>query len=109
MKIFFVFFSAFLIAGCTRHASPMYIANEDLLITGFPDLPNDAAQVAERLASCSHFSGELSGNGSDRDKELAMIMDELRCHTIARDVTAIREKYADHRAVQDALTAASQL
>ena len=109
MKNSFVLYAVLLVAGCAHDVSPLYMTNEDLLITGFPDLPNDAAQVAERLASCSHFSGELSGNGSDRDKELAMFMDELRCHAIDRDVTAIREKYAGHRAVQDALTAASQL
>lgn len=94
-------------AGCAGTPTPA--ANEDLLATGFPGLPGDARQVAERLAACSHFAGEFNGDGSDRDKEVASTMTDLRCDSIDRDVSTIRQKYADNRAVQEALDAASQL
>lgn len=69
----------------------------------------DARRVAERLASCSHFSGEFDGDRSDRDKEVAAAMVALSCETIDQDVSAVRKKYAGDRAVQEALMAASQL
>ena len=100
---------ALLAAECTRTAGPIHVANENLLVTGFPNLPSDARQVAERLASCSHFAGEIGGNGSTRDKEVTSTMAELRCDTIEQDVSVIRQKYAGNRLVQDALAAASQL
>src|SRR5262245_770527 len=99
----------FLIAGCASSSPPRYPVTEDLLVTGFPGLPDDARQIAERLGSCTHFSGELNGDGSDRDNEVASVMTELRGDTIDQDVAAIRKKYADNRAVQEALAAASQL
>lgn len=99
-----------LFAGsCASATGPGYAANEDLLATGFPGLPSDARLVAERLASCSHFAGEFNGDRSDRDKEVAATMAELRCDTIDQDASAIRQKYAGDRAVQEALAAASQL
>jgi hypothetical protein len=79
-----------------------------LLTTGYPDLPSDAQQVAERLAACSHFAGEFNGDGSDRDKEVASTMTDLRCDGIEQDVSTIRQKYADNRTVQEALDAAAQ-
>lgn len=39
----------------------------------------DARRVAERLASCSHFSGELDGDRSDREKEVAAAIVALSC------------------------------
>lgn len=97
-----------LVAGCTRFAPPIHGANENLPATAFPDLPSDVRQVAERLSSCAHFAGEMGGDGSDRDEEVASTMVELRCETIDRDVSMIQHKYAGNRAVQDALAAASQ-
>jgi hypothetical protein len=96
-------------AGCVSTAFPGYAANEYLLVVGFPDLPGDARQVAERLASCSHFAGEFNGDRSDRDKEVASTMTELRCDTIDQDASVIRQKYAGNQAVLEALVAASQL
>jgi hypothetical protein len=99
-----------LVTGCASNPQPSsYSVNEDLLVSGFPGLPKDARLVAERLASCSHFAGEFSGDRSERDKEVATTMGELRCETIDQDVSAIRQKYSDNRAVQEALAAASQL
>lgn len=97
------------VTGCATTAEHRYPISEHLLVTGLPGLPSDAQQVAERLASCSHFAGEFDGDGSGRDKEVASVMAELRCETIDQDVSAVRKKYAGNRAVQEALVAASQL
>ena len=110
MARFLVLIAMTFAAGCAsapdQHAYPI---NENLLVTGFPDLPGDARQVAERYASCSHFGGEINGDGSDRDKEVYAAMTELRCDTIEQDVSLIRQKYSGNRAVQEALDAASQI
>jgi hypothetical protein len=102
-------FAVLILFAAACAGTPAPAANEDLLVTGFPDLPSDARQVAERLASCSHFAGEFNGDGSDRDKEVASTMTGLRCDSIERDVSIIRQKHAGNRAVQEALDAASQL
>lgn len=101
--------AVFLVTGCAANGGAGYPVSEDLLVAGFPDLPSDARQVAERLASCSHFAGELGGDGSDRDGEIVSVMAELRCEAIDQDVAAMRQKYAGSRSVQEALVAASQL
>ena len=99
-----------LVAGCASNPQPSnYSVDEGLLVSGFPGLPDDARLVAERLASCSHFAGELNGDRSERDKEVAATMSELRCETIDQDASAIRQKYRGSRAVQEALAAASRL
>lgn len=99
-----------LLAACiTEPARAQQPANEDLLVTGFPGLPADARAVAERLASCSHFAGEIDGDGSERDREVFSTMDRLQCDRVDQDALAIRRKYPRDRAVQEALTAASEL
>jgi len=96
-----------ILAGCASSPAP-HAADESLLVTRFPGLPDDAQGVAERLASCVHFGGEINGDGSAHDREVASAMTRLRCDTVDQDVAAIRRSYGDNRAVQDALEAASQ-
>jgi hypothetical protein len=96
-----------MLSGCT--APPTFTANEDLLKSGFPGIPQDAAEVAERLASCQHFSGEIGDNSPERALEIDKAMSELRCDSIEPDVKAILTKYSGNRSVHDALTAASEL
>jgi hypothetical protein len=95
------------LAACS--AQPTYTANENLLITGFPDLPKDAAKVAERLAGCQHFAGETGDNPPEREREIQAAMSDLRCESIEHDVSVIRAKYVRNQQVQAALTAASEL
>ena len=75
---------------------------------GFPQLPADARDVAERFAACNHFAGEINGDGGERDKEVFAKLTELSCDTIARDVATIRNKYANDAAVAEALKRASE-
>ena len=72
------------------------------------DIPADAQRVADRLGACTHFSGEFNGDGSERDREVNTTMTGLKCDTVEEDVSAIRNRYPDHRAVHAVLDAASQ-
>lgn len=74
--------------------SPPANAAGNPLTSGFPNIPADARRVAERLASCTHFAGEINGDGGERDKEVGVTMSELNCDTIDKDVAAMRRKYA---------------
>ena len=63
------------------------------LVEGFPDLPLDARQVAERSLACQHFWGEISGTGDERDQEVTRQLSQLKCDRVAADLQAIRTKY----------------
>ena len=72
------------------------------------DIPADAQRVADRLDACTHFSGEFNGDGSERDREVNTTMTGLKCDTVEEDVSAIRNRYPNNRAVDAVLDAASQ-
>ncbi len=72
-------------------------------------IPDDASTVASRLVSCTHFAGEFNGDQSERDKEVAVVMAELRCDTIESEAAAIRRKYSGNTAVMEALDSANEL
>ena len=67
------------------------------------NLPPDAAAVIERVAACTHFSGEFNGDQSERDREVAAKMRELRCDTIDHASATLREQYGDRPDVVEAL------
>jgi len=98
---------ALIAVGCAGRA-PIE-ANESLLQTGFPGIPADAAQVAERLSGCNHFAGETGDNPPEREQEIATAIEELRCESVDQDVTAISAKYSGNAKVLEALAAADQL
>ena len=79
------FLAAFLFIGSA--------AAIDRMVDGFPDLPKDAREVAERSLACQHFGGEVSGTGDERDKEVARQLKQLRCNRVAHDLDQIRAKY----------------
>jgi hypothetical protein len=68
----------------------------DRMATGFPDLPVDAKNVAERSLACNHFWGEISGNGDERDKEVSKKLTDLKCSQISQEIKAIRYKYRNN-------------
>ena len=99
-----------LLASCATSANLSSAPGEkDLWVPGFPNLPEDARQVVERVAACSHFAGEFNGDRSQRDKDVVATETELRCETVDQDAAAIRQKYSGNKSVQDALVTASQL
>lgn len=65
-------------------------------------LPKDAALTLERAVDCDHFSGEINGDGSARDKEVNQTMNRLHCETVSKKVATIKLKYKTNPAVQDA-------
>ena len=90
-------------------SSQTYSASENLLVTGLPNLPQDARNVAERLAACQHFSGEIGDNPPDRELEIQATMSDLKCKSIEQDVADMRAKYSANREVLAAFDSASQL
>ena len=68
--------------------------SKDRMVDGFPDLPKDAREVAERYMGCQHFWGEVNGTGDERDKEVAKTLRELQCGRIEQDLIRIKTKYA---------------
>ena len=87
--------TAALMSGCVH-------SNEQV------DVPADAQRMADRLSACTHFSGEINGDRSERDREVYAAMTELRCDTIDADVSTMRNQYPGNQAVQAALDAAGQ-
>ena len=73
-------------------ASPSALGR-DRMAEGFPDLPRDAAQVAERSLGCLHFGGELNGTGDERDRWVTEQMRSLRCDRVDKDLDSIKRKY----------------
>lgn len=95
--------TALFAATTVNGAEPPPASSDNPLVAGFPNIPADARRVAERLAACAHFAGEMNGDGGDRDKEVGVTMSELNCSTIDNDVAAIRRKYAADPDVNKAL------
>lgn len=97
-----------LAAGAPLVVVPVASAANATTVRLAPELPRDAAEVAERLASCIHFSGELNGDGSARDAEVDATMTELRCDVIEHDAAATRRRYAGNADVIAALDEAAE-
>ena len=100
-----------MLGGCGTTATVTNAGpTEELLVTGFPHLPRDARAVVERLATCNHFAGEFTGgNSPERDAEVRASVAKFGCGTIEKEADAMRSKYKDDAAVQDALTQAAGL
>ena len=75
-------------------AMPSAALGQDRLVTGFPDLPKDAREVAERSLACQHFWGEANGTGDERDREVAKTLQELKCDRVEQDLMLVRSKYS---------------
>lgn len=65
--------------------------------------PNTIKPLLERLDACSHFSGEIGGDNSDRDKEVKTEMERLKCDTIDVEVTAAKEKFKNNPEILKAI------
>lgn len=66
------------------------------MVDGFPDLPRDAAKVAERSLACIHFGGELNGTGDERDHWVTAQLRKLRCDRVERDLQLVKHKYRNN-------------
>ena len=88
-------------------ASSCVIAG-DRMFTGFPDLPKDAQEVAERSLACMHFGGEVNGTGDERDQDVARQLKKLNCDRVERELKDIRFKYRKSPKVLKILEEAGQ-
>jgi len=79
----------------------------DRYADGFPDLPKDARKVAERSLACRHFSGEISGTGDERDRQVAERLEQYGCDRIERDLQRMRKKYRRNDRILKALEEAA--
>ncbi|GHD68492.1 hypothetical protein [Jeongeupia chitinilytica] len=66
-------------------------------------LPVDAAKMLDRGVTCSHFTGELNGDDSQRDREVKQEMRKLKCDSVDGEVTVMKKKYKSNGAVQKAV------
>src|SRR5437870_4754018 len=89
-------------------ASPEQKCDENVLVTGFTGIPKDAASVADRLASCTHFWGEEPYD-SHRKAEIDNALKESQCDTVEVDAAAIKLKYAKNQFVLNAVSCAAEL
>jgi hypothetical protein len=72
-------------------------------------VPPEARKLIERTEQCSHFGGEVSGDGSARDREVFAAMDALHCDTVVEDVAVGRKRWHDVPAVLAMLDTADGL
>lgn len=113
MKILLGICFFLLVAACATpeasQAIPAASRDEAYFRDAFSHLPKDAHDVVERLAACSHLSGEYGGDNSMRDQEVGAGMAQLRCQTLDRDVHRIGEKYPGNDELTRALREATEL
>ena len=79
------------------------VAAGDRHVDGFPDLPKDARQVAERSIACQHFAGEHGGSDSERDREVIAELRKLKCDRIESDLERIKHQYRKNPGVLEIL------
>lgn len=62
--------------------------------------PSDPLEAIEwRADRCAHYSGEIAGDQSERDRWLQEQMGVLRCDELVAEARAMREARADEPAV----------
>ena len=83
------------------------VAARDRMVEGFPELPRDAAKVAERSLACIHFGGELNGTGDERDRWVTEQLRKLRCDHVEKDLQLVKHKYRNKPEILKILTEAT--
>lgn len=103
-------FLLLLMTGCASAQQESSIDTRGTVLQekDYPGVPHDAFLVADRRAFCNHLGGEVNGDGSERDRDIARASVELRCDVLRADVAAIRKKYAADAMVEKVLEAADE-
>jgi hypothetical protein len=70
-------------------------------------LPDDVKRLIERRDECHHWAGEEPYDKA-RAKQINKAMENLKCDSIEREVTAMRRKYPADAAVESALASAEE-
>jgi hypothetical protein len=71
-------------------------------------LPADVAAAIKRLERCQHFAGEIGGDGTARDKEVASALRRHRCDSIEATIKTLKRKYRANGPVVARLEAAEE-
>ena len=86
---------------------PIAYANDDPISALTKGQPRDVAEVAERIAMCTHFAGEEPYDAGRR-KEIADAMKKYRCDRLDRDEAELRRRYKNAPAVTSILQEAHE-
>lgn len=62
---------------------------------GFPDLPADARDVADRALACRQLDRLYPTAEDRRDPEVAEGREQMGCETVSKELEAIRARYRD--------------
>lgn len=86
------------------HAS----ASDDPLAELKKGQPRDVKQLIDRIALCTHWSGEEPYD-AERSQEIARAMKDSRCNELEKDEAAARKRYAKRPGTIKALQQAKEL
>jgi len=82
-------------------------ASEDPLASLKVGQPDDVKKLIDRLAGCTHWSGEEPYN-AERRKEISLAMKDLRCDSLEKDEVAARKRYTKRPRVLKVLQQAKE-
>ena len=82
-------------------------ASDDPLSSLKAGHPGDVKKLIDRLAGCTHWSGEEPYD-AERKREISLAMKELRCDRLEKDEAAARKRYAKRPRVLKVLQQAKE-
>ncbi len=82
-------------------------ASDDPLDSLKAGQPRDVKKLIERLAGCTHWSGEEPYD-AERRREISLAMKNLRCDRLEKDEAAARKRYAKRPEVLKVLQQAKE-
>jgi hypothetical protein len=69
------------------------LAGDDPLASLKKGQPRDVRDLIDRLAACTHWSGEEPYD-AERQREISLAMKNLKCSRLEKDEAAARKRYA---------------
>jgi hypothetical protein len=82
-------------------------ASDDPLASLKAGQPGDVKKLIDRLAGCTHWSGEEPYD-AERKREISLAMKDLRCDRLEKDEAAARKRYAKRPGVLNVLQQAKE-
>src|ERR1700741_2271387 len=93
-------------AACFAAAWPALAAEEtqdEELARLTRGMPRDVADYIPRMIACLHWGGEISGDNSERDRQVQAEMDKLDCNGVEPTRDALLVRYKNNKAVSERL------
>jgi hypothetical protein len=97
----------FLILLCLFATQADSEASDDPLASLKAGQPGDVKKLINRLAGCTHWSGEELYD-AERKTEISSAMKDLRCDRLEKDEAAARKRYAKRPGVLKVLAQAKE-